>query len=244
MLIGEGGLPVATTFSPDRLVEAYINILERHLAITRVLEKRRSRRRRREELSSSGLSGSSSESDTPTSTDKTSNREEKKALKKLTKEVETALRIGENEYPAEHLYECERLLVEYQKWHDPEDGSEQPATAPMGIRQFIKKHLAVSDSPITSAYDQAHVKGNSKERKHVTFLLNRMAYKASKIAKERLARTGKELNRHGRIRKGAELSKKERKESIEGERKWAGEIRWLSILLGKGTSGYRKYSWS
>ena len=91
------------------------------------------------------------------------------------------------------------------------------------------------------AYDQQHVKGNEKERKHVTFLLNRMGYLTSKIAKERLARSGRELNRHGRMRKGAELSKKERKESIAGERKWAGEVRWLSILLSKGIQGYRKF---
>ena len=238
-LVGENDLPVPKSFSPGRVAEAYMNILERHLALTRTL-KQRKRDKHSSSLSSSGESASSDEGDAASS--KRVKKEEKRSLKQLTKEVEESLRIGENTYSSDHLYECERLLVAYKEWKDPEDGSEQPATCPVEVRDFVKKHLAVSAAPVRTAYDQAHVKGNHKERKHITFLLNRMGYLGSKIAKERLARTGKELNRHGRIRDGAEMSKKARKDSIAGERKWAGEVRWLSVLLSKGIKGYRKFN--
>lgn len=237
-LIKMEGLPVPASFSRDRVIQAYKQILERHLAFTRVLTERKSNRR--------GERGSSDESSDEERTgeksaSKSAKREEKKALQAVTKEVEESMRIGKDSYSSDHLYECERLLIEYKSWQNPGDGAEQKATCPKSVRDFMKRHLAVPQAPISSAYDQAHVKADKDEQKHVTFLLNRMGFLASRIAKERLSRAGKELNRHGRIRKGAELSQKERKESIEGEKMWAGEVRWLSILLSKGRQAYRKY---
>lgn len=72
----------------------------------------------------------------------------------------------------------------------------------------------------------------------MTFLLNEMGYLASRIVKERLARGGKELSRDGRIRKGHALSKKEREDSIKGEREVAAKLRWYGDLLGEGISGW------
>ena len=238
-LIAKKGLPVPVSFSPQRIKQAYEQILQRHLMFTQFLLKRKDKQKGTGDSSDSGES--SDKEDGGSGGSSKSGKEEKKALKAVTKEVEESLRIGKDSYSEEHLYECERLLVEYNAWQNPEDGSEQKATCPRSVRAFMQRHLAVAQAPIMSAYEQSHVKGNKKEAKHVTFLLNRMGYLASKISKERLARAGKELNRHGRICKGAELSAKERKESIEGEKKWAGEVRWLSVLIGKGITAYRKY---
>ena len=240
-LIGVKGLPVPKTFSAGRVIQAYVEIYEKHLYLTETLAPAHgTSRKRRRKRSDSSDSSSSSDSDEDRQKSKTK-KAEKKALEAVTKEVEDSLRIGKNKYSSEHLYECERLLCDYKQWKNPQDGASQSATCPKTVREFMQRHLTVARAPIMKAYDQKHVKGNEKERKHVTFLLNRMGYLTSKIAKERLARSGRELNRHGRMRKGAELSKKERKESIAGERKWAGEVRWLSILLSKGIQGYRKF---
>ena len=232
-LVGERGLPVPESFSAERMVEAYIHILERHLAFTKILTTRRKSKRRSDSSEDDAENGERRDS--------RKDKSEEMALKAVTKDIEESLRIGKEEYPSEHLYECERLLVEYRQWNNPEDGSVKPATISRTVRDFIKRHLAESSAPVSTAFEQPHVKASAEERKHVTFLLNRMGFLSSKIVKERLARSGKELNRHGRLRKGAELSAKERKESIAGEKQWAGEVRWLSVLLSKGIKAYRKF---
>ena len=68
-----------------------------------------------------------------------------------------------------------------------------------------------------------------------------MGYLASRVCKERLSRAGKELSRDGRIRKGHALSKKEREESIKGERELAARVRWYGDLLGEGIAGWEAY---
>ena len=241
VLLKKPALPVPLSFSAERVVEAYRNILERFLLLTKGSGKSRGkgalpalRANSSSEAEYSVSSGDSSDEDT-------SVKEVSKAVKWHIKSSEKSLRIGESKYSEEHLYECERLLVEYKRWSDPIDPGAQLKTVPHEVRSFVKKHLATPGAPIMQAYDQPHVKGSPKEQKHVTFLLNKMGYLASRVAKERLSRAGKELDRFGRIRKGAQMSKAERKQSIEGEREWAGLVRWLSGLLAKGVEAYKVF---
>lgn len=238
VLLKKPALPVPSTFSAVRVVEVYRNILERFLMMTKVQKKKPSKRRFRDRSSSDDYSVSSDEG---SSEAEASAKVVSKAVKWHIKSAEKSLRIGEESYSEEHLYECERLLVEYKRWSDPVDPGMQLKTVPHEVRGFVKKHLSTPGAPIMKAYDLPHVKNSPIEQKHVTFLLNKMGFLASKIAKARLSRAGKELDRFGRIRKGAALSKAERKESIAGEREWAGLIRWLSDMLGKGVEAYKVF---
>ena len=237
VLLNKSSLPVPSTFSADRIVEIYRAILERYLRLNKVSRKNSSKKRVRFDYSSDDRSSASDDS----SNDNSSSNEVSKAVKWHIKSAERSLRIGEDKYSDEHLYECERLLAEYKRWSDPIDPGMQLKTVPHEVRGFVKKHLSTPGAPIMQAYEQPHVKKSAKEQKHVTFLLNKMGFLASKVAKERLARAGKELDRFGRIRKGAELSKAERKASIAGEREWAGLVRWLSSLLTKGVEAYKVF---
>ena len=240
VLLRRSALPVPSTFSAYRVVEVYRNILERFLMATKMQGKKKSSKGRlRDKSSSDEYSVSDKESSSSDEDDEA--KEVSKAVKWHIKSSEKSLRIGESSYSQEHLYECERLLVEYKQWSDPIDPSKKLKTVPHEVRKFVKKHLATPGAPIMQAYDQPHVKGSSTEQKHVTFLLNKMGYLASRIGKERLSRAGKEIDRFGRIRKGAEMSKAERKESIEGEREWAGLVRWLSDMLAKGVEAYKVF---
>ena len=237
VLLKKPSLPVPSTFSANRVVEIYRAILQKYLHSKKFSSQNPSKKRVRFDSSSGEDSGSD---DSSTSEDSRS-KEVSKAVKWHIKSSERSLRIGEDKYSDDHLYECERLLVEYKRWSDPVDPGSQLKTVPHEVRGFVKKHLATPGAPIMQAYDQPHVKKSATEQKHVTFLLNKMGYLASKVAKERLARAGKELDRFGRIRKGAELSKAERKESIAGEREWSGLVRWLSSLLTKGVEAYKVF---
>ena len=235
-LLKEEGLPVPNSFSTDKVVETYRDILARFLRITECLSKKRSRRAKNKDLSESEEPGDSSGED---SSDGGSDKRSKE-IKKYTKEVEESLRIGEDDYPDPHLYECERLLKTYKEWRDPMDPTERKATVPREVRSFIKKHLA-DEAPVLEAYEQKHVKGSQSEQKHITFLLNEMGYLASKICKERLARSGKEMSRDGRIRKGHVMSKKEREASIKGEKEMAARVRWYGNLLSEGVAGWEEF---
>ena len=237
VLLKKSSLPVPSTFSANRVVEIYRAILQKYLQSKKSSSHKPSKKRVRFDSSSDkdSVSGDSSASEDSGSNDMS------KAVKWHIKSSERSLRIGEDKYSDDHLYECERLLVEYKRWSDPVDPGSQLKTVPHEVRGFVKKHLATPGAPIMQAYDQPHVKKSTTEQKHVTFLLNKMGYLASKVAKERLARAGKELDRFGRIRKGAALSKAERKESIAGEREWSGLVRWLSSLLTKGVEAYKVF---
>ena len=212
-------------------------ILEKYLQLNEGSRNKASRKRVRFESSSDQHSSCSDDSSNNTS----GSNDVSKAIKWHIKSSERSLRIGEDKYSDEHLYECERLLVEYKRWSDPVDPGMQLKTVPHDVRGFVKKHLSTPGAPIMQVYEQAHVKKSPKEQKHVTFLLNKMGFLASKVAKERLVRAGKELDRFGRIRAGAALSKAERKESIAGEREWAGLVRWMSSLLTKGVETYKVF---
>ena len=65
-----------------------------------------------------------------------------KAVKWHIKSSERSLRIGEDKYSEEHLYECERLLVEYKRRSDPVNPGAQLKTVPHEVRGFVKKHLS------------------------------------------------------------------------------------------------------
>ena len=229
------GLPAPKSFSADKVVETYKEILTRYLSLTKCLVPKQKKKVRYED--EEGESGDSSDEG-----DKvvTKSSKLKKEITKHTREVERALRIAEESYPESHLYECERMLKAYKQWRDPRDPSERKATIPKDVRSFVSKHLA-DDAPVMTAYDQKHVKSSQGEQKHVTFLLNEMGYLASRVCKERLSRAGKELSRDGRIRKGHALSKKEREESIKGERELAARVRWFGDLLGEGIAGWEAY---
>ena len=123
-LIGENDLPQPTSFSPDRVVESYTTILERHLVFTKVLLKRKSKGRKTCETSTSEDDDSTEKG----SSSRKASKEEQKALKAVTKEIEESLRIGLRKYTGQHLYKCERLLVMYKQYQNPEDDSEQPST--------------------------------------------------------------------------------------------------------------------
>ena len=132
-LIGEKGLPVPVSFSADRVVEAYGHILERHLIFTRVLLKRRGKRR------AASIESGSDDDDGSVTISAKAKVEEQKALKAVTAEIEESLRIGKEIYSEDHLYECERLLVDWMQWQNPEDGSEQSSTCPKSVRIFVNR---------------------------------------------------------------------------------------------------------
>lgn len=165
---------------------------------------------------------------------KRSKKKRKKAFKERVQAVEYSQNVGQKKYSKEHLYSCREMLKAYRVWANPRTKGDQKATVPMAVRQFIDRYLADEDANILKAYDLPHVKGSQSERKHVTFLMNKMGKLASKVADARLQRARMALDKHNRLIEGAKLSKKERSESIKSECEWAGQIRWYSELVSQG----------
>ena len=48
------------------------------------------------------------------------------------------------------------------------------ATIPVEMRSFLQRYFVDVGAPVVKALDQKHVKGNKQEKKHVSFLLNKM----------------------------------------------------------------------
>ena len=154
------------------------------------------------------------------------------------KAVQSSQRVGEKKYSQEHLFACQEVVKSYKTWSNPRKREDQKATVPMRVREFIQRHLADPDANILKVYDLAHVKKDQNERKHVTFLLNKMGKLASKVATARLERAQKALDKHNRLVDGAKMSKKARAESIKRECEWAGKIRWFSEIIQEGEKSY------
>ena len=64
-------------------------------------------------------------------------RTRSKSLKKEIEKTERTQRIGEDSYPEEHLYDCQRLLISYRSWRDPEKLSQRKKTVPKDVREFM-----------------------------------------------------------------------------------------------------------
>ena len=151
------GLPAPKSFSTDKVVETYKDILVRYLSLTECLVPNpRKKVRYADEEGESGDSSDEADKDVAKSA------KLKKEISKHTKEIESALRIGEESYPESHLYECERMLKAYKQWRDPRDPTERKATIPKDVRSFVSKHLA-DEAPVMTAYDQKHVKTSQSE---------------------------------------------------------------------------------
>ena len=197
---------------------------------SRKKRKKKSRKRRKSKSRKRKRKSSSSK--------KKRKRSKKVSFVERVKAVESSQRVGAKKYSREHLFACQEVVQAYKSWSNPKRREDQKATIPVRVREFIQRHLADPDSNILKIYDAQHVKKNANERKHVTFLLNKMGKLASKVATARLERAQKALDKHNRIIEGAKMSKKARAESIKRECDWAGKIRWFSEIIAEGERSY------
>ena len=161
-------------------------------------------------------------------------RKKRASFSKRIKAVQASLKVGQPEYSKEHLFTCQEVVSAYRNWANPRNRREQKATVPVVVRKFVDRYLADPDAKVMDAYDLPHVKASSDERKHVTFLLNKMGKLASKVATARLERAQMALDKHNRLIEGAKLSTEARQESIKRECEWAGSIRWYSEVVSEG----------
>ena len=154
------------------------------------------------------------------------------------KAIQTSQKVGAKKYSEEHLYRCQEVVKAYKTWSNPRSRADKKATVPKTVRSFADRYLADPDSKIMDVYDLPHVKKNSEERKHVTFLMNKVGKLTCKIATARLERARMALDKHNRLIEGAKLSKKAREESIARECAWAGKIRWFTEIIGEGEAKF------
>ena len=171
-------------------------------------------------------------------TSRKSSKKKRVSFSDRVKAIQASQKVGAKKYSEEHLYRCQEVVKAYKTWANPRKRADKKATVPKTVRSFADRYLADPDSKIMEVYDLQHVKKNVEERKHVTFLMNKVGKLTSKIATARLERAQMALDKHNRLIEGAKLSRKAREESIERECAWAGKIRWYSEIIGEGEAKF------
>ena len=205
-------------------------------------EERRRRRRRKRKQKRRARKKKAKARKSKKSRRKRSKRSKKSARKvsfsDRVKAIHTSQKVGAKKYSEEHLYRCQEVVKAYKTWANPRSRADKKATVPKTVRSFADRYLADPDAKIMDVYELPHVKKNAEERKHVTFLMNKVGKLTSKIATARLERARMALDKHNRLIEGAKLSRKAREESIKSECAWAGKIRWYSEIIGEGEAKF------
>lgn len=162
----------------------------------------------------------------------------KSSFQEHIRAVEHSQKIGAKKYSQEHLFSCRKVVAAYRTWSNPTKLRDKKATVPKVVREFADTHLADDDARLLEVYDLPHVSKNAAERKHVTFLMNKIGGLTCQVASARLERARMSLDKHNRIIEGAKLSKKARDESIKCECDWASQIRWYSEIISEGVASF------
>lgn len=132
--------------------------------------------------------------------------------------------------------ECIQFLRQHNHWDDPDDSSLRAVTYPVECTRFISRHLAEADACVEDAEKRVKSK---RGKRHVRFLLDRMARITERICGVRLVRSGFTLNGLLAVMKDRPLRPLELKVSMSEESQDAARVRWLSVMLGAGSQAYK-----